>query len=113
MSTPATLDVGVRVELAIARSGARLDLGQPDRALLELQIPELDPNVAYSYSPALFDAYAVVLEDLGRSDEAALWGQRANIAAQALAEASGESNDDVVYVELLDDPDADTEVDLA
>ena len=104
---PATLDTAVRVELAIARSGARLDLGQPDRALLELQIPELDPDVAYSYSPALFDAYAVVLEDLGRSEEAAVWGRRATIAAEALAEASGDSTDDVIYIDHVDDPDGD------
>ena len=104
---PATLDTAVRVELAIARSGARLDLGQPDRALLELQIPELDPDVAYSYSPALFDAYAVVLEDLGRSEEAAVWGKRATIAAEALAEASGGTADDVIYIADVADPDDD------
>ena len=93
-----TLDTPVRVELAIARSGARLDLGQAQRALLELQIPELDPNVAFSYSPALFDAYAVVLDDLGRHDEAATWGKRASVAAAALADASGV--DIVEYVDL-------------
>ena len=92
------LDIAVRVELAIARSGARLDMGHPDRALLELQIPELNPDVAYSCSPALFDAYAVVLEDLGREAEAATWGRRASVAAEALAEASGD--EDVVYVEI-------------
>jgi hypothetical protein len=81
------LNDGVQVELAIALSGARLDLGQPERALLELDIPQRNPNRAYSYSPALFDAYAVVLAELGREDEAAEWGRRANVAADALAEA--------------------------
>lgn len=94
-----SLDVAIRVELAIALSGARLDLGQPDRALLELQIPELNPNLAFSYSPALFDAYAVVLDELGRTEESATWGSRAHVAASALAQADG-SADDIVVVDL-------------
>src|SRR5690606_29699828 len=61
------LPAEVQVELAIAMSGARLDLGQTQAALAELEIPQLDPNTAFSYSPALFSAYATVLEDLGRA----------------------------------------------
>ena len=83
------------VELAIALSGCRLDLGQTDQALVELQIPQLNPTVAYSYSPDLFDAYAVVLEDSGRAEEAALWGQRAQVAAAALSERTWSDNDGV------------------
>jgi tetratricopeptide (TPR) repeat protein len=79
-----SLPVPVRVELAIAMSGARLDLGQTDAALAELQIPELDPDTAFSYSPALFDAYATVLEDLGRTDEAQQWFERSDRATAAL-----------------------------
>ena len=52
------LPTAVRVELAIAMSGARLDLGQPERALLELEIPELDPDRAFEWSPGLFAARA-------------------------------------------------------
>ncbi len=80
----AALPVDVRVELAIAMSGARLDLGQPERALQELDIPELDPHRAFSWSPGLFAARAAVLEDLGRTDEAAQWQHRAEIAADAI-----------------------------
>jgi hypothetical protein len=83
------------VELAIALSGCRLDLGQTDQALIELQIPQLKPDVAYSYSPDLFDAYAVVLEDLGRTDEAAAWGERAKRAARALMEKQWGEKDNV------------------
>lgn len=79
-----TLAVPVQVELAIAMSGARLDLGQADAALLELQIPQLDPRKAFSWSPALFDAYATVLEDLGRDAEAEEWWERAEAASDAL-----------------------------
>ncbi|GAA4264389.1 hypothetical protein [Frondihabitans peucedani] len=81
---PATLDVPVRVGLAIAISGARLDLGQTDAALRELEIPQLDRTRAFSYSPDLFDAYATVLEELGREKEAAEWYRLARRARAAL-----------------------------
>lgn len=92
----ASLPVPVQVELAIAMSGARLDLGHPDAALAELQIPQLDPTKAYSYSPALFAAYAIVLEELGRGAEAAEWFTRADVAADALDETDAE--DDMIDV---------------
>jgi hypothetical protein len=97
-----SLSEAVQVELAIARSGARLDMGKPELALGELEIPQLKADVAFSYSPALFDSYAIVLEELGRVDEAALWGKRANRAASALAEAAGDDDDDMVVVEMPD-----------
>lgn len=104
------LDDQWAVELAIALSGCRLDMGQVDQALIELQIPQLKPHVAYSYSPDLFDAYAVVLEDLGRLEEAKLWGERATVAAQALADKQWRERDNVgVVVDALegeeDEPD--------
>ncbi len=89
----ASLPVDVQVELAIAMSGARLDLGQTEAALVELQIPQLDPDTAYPWSPALFDAYATVLEDLGRAEEAGLWFTRSDLATAALA--SGDEADDL------------------
>jgi hypothetical protein len=105
----AALPAPVRVDLAIALSGARLDLGETERALIELDIPELDPNHAHEWSPALFAARAGVLEELGRTDEAAEWQRRAVIAAEALDDAAGyeEGMDEVVYVEELEEDDAD------
>jgi hypothetical protein len=102
----ADLPVAVQVELAIAMSGARLDLEQPDAALGELRIPQLDPDRAFSWSPALFDAYAVVLDELGRTDEAEQWRDRADAAAEALTEAAG-GDDDLIEVDDLvgDEPD--------
>ena len=100
----ASLPVPVRVQLAIAMSGARLDLGQPDRALTELDIPELDPDRAFEWSPALFLARATVLEELGRADEAAEWHRRADIAADALDAAAGLGEDEIIEVEeIVDD----------
>jgi len=93
-----TLPVPVQVELAIAMSGARLDLGQPEAALQELEIPQLDPDTAFSWSPALFGAYATVLEELGRTEEAAAWLRRADIAAAAL---EGDAPEDTA-VEVLE-----------
>ena len=78
------LPTAVQVDLAIAMSGARLDLGQPELALAELEIPQLDPDRAFSYSPALFSAYAEVLEELGRASDAAAWRARADRAEEAL-----------------------------
>ena len=90
----------IAVELAIARSGARLDLGQLDLALSELEIPQLNPDVAYSYSPALFDSYATILSMMGKEAEAQRWGELANRAATALESALDEEDEDMVVVEM-------------
>ncbi|WP_349290459.1 primosomal protein [Microbacterium sp. 2FI] len=119
----AALPAAVRVELAIAMSGARLDLGEPERALQELDIPELDPDRAFEWSPALFAARATVLEELGRDAEAEKWHQRAVVAADAIDAASGVDDLETViieeidemelepeYVEIVDDDDDDDDV---
>ncbi|WP_233572321.1 hypothetical protein [Frigoribacterium sp. PhB160] len=97
----ATLDVPVRVQLAIAMSGARLDLGQPEAALRELEIPQLDKTKAFSYSPALFDAYATVLDDLGRESEGDEWRALSERASAALDAIDGE--DDRETVEIVEE----------
>lgn len=108
-----TLSVPVRVQLAIAMSGARLDLGQTDRALQELEIPEADPDRAFEWSPALFAARAAVLEELGRDDEAAEWERRAEIAAEALDAAAGVADREVIVVEEIELIDDEGGVDVA
>jgi hypothetical protein len=102
-----SLPADVRVELAIAMSGARLDLGQTVQALAELEIPELDPATAFEYSPALFDAYATVLEELGRGAEAEEWYERSERASDALDQAENPGNVDVIEVVELEDEDED------
>ena len=101
------LPVEVRVELAIAMSGARLDLGENERALQELDIPELDPDRAFSWSPGLFAARAAVLEELGRLDEAAQWQRRAEIAEDVIGARDADSEtlliEEIDEVELDDD----------
>jgi hypothetical protein len=94
-------------------SGARLDLGQPDLALAELQVPELDPHRAFEWSPELFAAQAEVLEELKRADEASVWRKRAEVASAALAERSGENEAETIEVfeilEIDDEEDIDDE----
>ncbi|RII90043.1 tetratricopeptide repeat protein [Clavibacter californiensis] len=92
-----TLPAAEQVALAIAMSGARLDLGQTEAALDELSIAQLNRDVAYSYSADLFHAYAEVLEELGRSAEADAWRQRADAAEAAFADPD-EGWDDMVEV---------------
>lgn len=98
----ATIPAESRVALAIAMSGARLDLNQPELALGELEIPELDPNRAYTYSPMLFHAYAEVLDELGRAKESAAWRHRAEVAQAAIDEEFG-VNDLIEVYEEIDD----------
>ncbi|MDP4756506.1 MAG: hypothetical protein NWR78_05115, partial [Aquiluna sp.] len=82
-----SLTPAVRVNLAIAASGARLDLGENELALSELEIPELNPAKVFDYSPPLFRAYASTLEVLGRAEDAKKWADLADRAEQALAGA--------------------------
>jgi hypothetical protein len=94
-------------------SGARLDLGETEAALSELQIAQLDPKTAFSYSSELFAAYAEVLEELGRTDEADVWNERASRADAAL---NGDVDETIEIVELDDeefdeDDDTDDETD--
>jgi hypothetical protein len=65
-------------------AGARTDLGQLDAAVVELEIPQLDINRAFSYSPRLFRAYADALTAAGRAAEAGKWERQAAVAENAL-----------------------------
>ena len=82
------LPVGVRINLAIALSGARLDLGDAKNAKLELEIPELSPKQIFPQSPLLFRSYAEVLRELGLPSET--WDELAARAETALSEVGEE-----------------------
>ena len=82
---PKTLEPGVRANLAIAMSGARLDRGENELALAELEIAELNPEKVFDYSPQLFRAYADTLDILGRESESKRWFNLADRADAALA----------------------------
>lgn len=102
------LNAEQRVQLAIAMSGARLDLAQTQQALFELEIPELDPNKAFSWSPELFAAYAAVLEDLGRDSESRKWRERALLAEAAINEQLG-GHDELEVFEVYEHAPRDAE----
>ena len=95
------LNTEQRVQLAIAMSGARLDLGQTQQALFELEIPELNPKKAFDWSPELFAAYATVLEDLGREAESKKWRQHAAAAEAAINDLLG-SQDEFEVIEIIE-----------
>lgn len=95
------LSPAVRVNLAIATSGARLDLGDNELALSELEIPELNPAKVFDYSPPLFRAYANTLEVLGRSKESKKW---ADLAQRAEIALSGDSADVLEVLEEIEIP---------
>ena len=98
----ATLSPMVRINLAIAVSGARLDLGQEELALAELEVKELDPTRVFDYSPALFWAYSDTLEALGEDAEAKKWADLAVRAEQALfPEATGEDEEVSILEEIV------------
>jgi tetratricopeptide (TPR) repeat protein len=93
-----SLAVPERVEMAIVVSGARRDLGQPDAAVLALQIPQLSSSTVQAYTPRLWYAYADALLDAGRRDEAATWFAR---AADADPDGSTEAGDRLAELQGL------------
>ncbi|AIX99604.1 hypothetical protein ART_0006 [Arthrobacter sp. PAMC 25486] len=97
-----TLDTAGKVELAIVESGARGDLGDLDAALSALEIPQLDLNRAFSFSPRLFRAYGMVLRAADRKDEAKTWERQALVAEDALGIDEGT---DQIIMDLGDDED--------
>lgn len=102
----AALSADVRVSLAIAMSGARLDLGQNDTALVELEIKELNPNSVFDYSPRLFWAYADTLEVLGREADAAKWADLAVRADKAIAQKNASEFEELSVLEEIEIPKA-------
>lgn len=72
------LDAAERIELRIVASGARRDMGDAKGALAELQVPELKERRARPWIARLFYAYADVLNELGREDEAREYFARAS-----------------------------------
>jgi hypothetical protein len=90
-----TLDTAGKVEMAIVTSGARADLGETEAAVAALEIPQLDMNRAFSFSPRLFRAYADALLAVGRTAEAETWQGQAAAAESALG--IGEDADPFIF----------------
>ena len=116
----------VDIELRIVASGARRDMGDTKAALAELQVPELKERRARPWVARLFYAYADVLEELGREDDAREYFSRASAvdsdgvtdADERLAALEGmelvdyDAEDGIVWTdaeeqELLEEPEED------
>ena len=80
--------------------------------MIELEIAQLDPDRAFSWSPDLFDAYATVLEELGRDADAAIWFARSERASLALGGDDARADESVEIFEE-DLPEVSTPADLA
>lgn len=80
------LTVAGRVDLALVVSGIHDNLGNYAAAVSALEIPELNPKKAFSYSPALFSSYADALEASGRGNESGRWRRLALAAEEALGQ---------------------------
>ncbi len=101
-----SLPAAVRVNLAIAMSGARLDLGENEQALAELEIRELDPTKVFEYSAPLFWAYSDTLEVLGKTAEAKKWAELGDRAAKAVAAKNDSGEESLEVIEELTIPQA-------
>jgi len=99
-----SLPASVRVNLAIVMSGARLDLGQTDLALAELEIPELDPTKVFEFSTNLFRAYAETLIVGNRESEAKKWSDLADRAEQHFLGSKNPENEVFSVIEEIQIP---------
>ncbi len=75
-----------RVETAIVVSGIKHDQGDLTGAIEALEIPELNSQRGFDYSPRLFEAYGALLEEDGREKEAARWYRLAIVTEAALGQ---------------------------
>lgn len=73
-----------RAEAAMVEAGILLDANKSEEAVKALQIPTLDMNRAFIFSPRLFELYADALEAIGQAEEAAAWRARIPVAMEAL-----------------------------
>jgi hypothetical protein len=89
-----------RVDLAIAMSGARLDMGEAKLALAELEIPELNPSKVFEYTIPLFRAYAECLRELNRDPEAKKWD---DLAARADKQFDEKKKPDSEFFDVIEE----------
>ena len=102
-----TLDRAGKVELLIVAAGARRDLGQPEAAVLTLQVPALKSRAQGEWLARLRYAYADALLEVGRVGEAREWFVRAaevdpegsTDAAERVSELDGITFDELEEVD--------------
>ncbi len=67
-------------EMRIVEAGARIDLGEPDKAIVTLQMENLKPGQVGTGPARLFYAYASALQAAGRREDAITWYMNAAAA---------------------------------
>lgn len=87
-------------EMRIVESGARIDLGEPEKALVTLQADDLTPGRTGVGPARLYYAYASALAAVGRADDAVTWFMNA-----ASADVDDVTDAEFRLVELTADPD--------
>ena len=88
-----------RVEMRIVAAGARADLGQWEAALATLQCPELTTATTDAWACRIRYAYADVLANMGRNDEAIEWFHR---AAAVDVESVTDADERIAVLEGID-----------
>lgn len=105
------LEPAAKAEMRIVEAGARRDLGQLDAALVTLEESGLDRTKVEPWAPRLWYAYADVLLELGRGEEAREWFVAAASVDQDGATDADERILQLDGVEVLEDEDAEDDED--
>ncbi|MBD1321964.1 HAD-IIA family hydrolase [Gordonia hankookensis] len=85
-------------EMRIVESGARIDLGEPGKAVVTLQSEDLSPGRSGTGPARLYYAYASALHAAGRTDESITWFMNA-----ASADVDDVTDAELRLVELSSD----------
>ncbi|WP_194926329.1 hypothetical protein [Catenulispora pinisilvae] len=107
-----TLDKETQIELRMVAAGARLDMEQPEAAVVQLQGADLTPAKVQPWTARLRYAYAEALLAAEREDEAREWFMRAADAdSEGLTDAAERVDDldGIAFDEFEDELDADAE----
>ncbi|AZG44729.1 HAD-IIA family hydrolase [Gordonia insulae] len=91
-------------EMRIVESGARIDLGEPEKAIVTLQSENLKPGQSGTPAARLYYAYASALAAADRVDEAITWFMNA-----ASADVDDVTDAELRLVELADGPQVDAD----
>jgi hypothetical protein len=107
-----TLDKETQIELRMVAAGARLDMEQPEAAVVQLQGADLTPAKVQPWTARLRYAYAEALLAADRQDEAREWFMRAADAdSEGLTDAAERVDelDGIAFDEYEDEIDAEDE----
>ena len=110
-SALAELSSAAKAELAMVVSGIHRDQGELKQARRDLEIPELNPKRAFSYSSRLFSAYAEILEQLGEQQQSAKFARLAVLAEAALGQGQF-AEPEIFEIDVLPDPQPEEGLDL-